>query len=136
MYTHTHTRCYIVTHKGDLSRENPANLGEMVLSWGPSRKPLCKWHHTCSSPSGEHNTALYTQSTQGFIPKVGALFSPSLNFPPRKLENMYSLVLMQDAVAVPHKLLPHPPPKKNSCMKPWYICNSICPLLSIGIVRE
>ena len=33
----------------------------------------------------------------------GALESPPL---PRKFENLYSLILMHDAVAVPHKLLP------------------------------
>ena len=63
---------------------------------------------------------------QGFIQRVGGpgIPLPSLNFPPRKpenlyslvlkLENLYSLILMHDTVEVPHKLLP---PHK-SCMKP------------------
>ena len=33
-------------------------------------------------------------------------------------ENLYSLILMHDTVAVPHKLLPPPPPSKNPIWNP------------------
>ena len=49
---------------------------------------------------------VYVHQSQTFLPPgfhtEEALESPS---PPRKLENLYSLILMYDALLVPHKLL-------------------------------
>ena len=51
-----------------------------------------------------HNKCAYC----GFIQTVGD---------PKKLENVYSLILMHNGMAVPHKL--HPPTRtKKSCMNP------------------
>ena len=49
--------------------------------------------------------------------------------PPRKL---YSLILMHDTVAVPHKLLPPPPhPHQNILYKTLYICREIKHLVCV-----
>ena len=90
-----------------------------AVQGGPGRRGLClpqdaRW---CPRPRHIHqnSTAGNLQSTtchvqyvhmcQGFIQRVGGPWNPP---PPENFKNLYSLVLMHDAVAVPHKLLPPP----------------------------
>ena len=65
----------------------------------------------------ERGKQLYTSTVSyrggpGIVPP-----KPQFPHPPRKLENLYSLILMHDTVAVAHKLLP-PHPHQNILYKP------------------